>query len=78
MFDKFKNQIATEDVELIAFHIFQMQLWLYDYVAYKYNIDYQKNIRNRKPIFDLPQYELSEIIDKSISILKDGIKKYKI
>jgi TetR/AcrR family transcriptional regulator len=75
LLDKFKNQIASEDVELIAFHVFQMQLWLYDYVAYKYNIDFQDNIRNHKPVFNLPQHELTTIVDKSISILKNGIKK---
>jgi TetR/AcrR family transcriptional regulator len=75
LLDKFKNQIASEDVELIAFHVFQMQLWLYDYVAYKYNIDFQENIRNHKPVFNLPQHELTTIVDKSISILKNGIKK---
>jgi TetR/AcrR family transcriptional regulator len=75
LLDKFKNQIASEDVELIAFHVFQMQLWLYDYVAYKYNINFQENIRNHKPVFNLPQHELTTIVDKSISILKNGIKK---
>ncbi len=75
LLDKFKHQINSEDVELIAFHVFQMQLWLYDYVAYKYNIDFQENIRKQKPVLSLPQYELTEIIDKSISILKNGIKK---
>lgn len=75
LLDKFKNQVISEDIELIAFHIFQMQLWLYDYVTYKYNIDFQENIRNHKPVFNLPQSELTAIIDKSISILKNGIKK---
>lgn len=75
LLDKFKNQLTIEDVDITAFHVFQMQLWLYDYVVYKYNIDFQENIRNHKTVFYLPQDELIAIIDKSVSILKDGIKK---
>ncbi len=75
LLDKFKNQINRDDIDLIAFNVFQTQLWLYDYVAYKYNIDFQENIRNHKPVLNLPQYELMEIIDKSISFLKNGIQK---
>ena len=75
LLDKFKNQINGEDVGLLAFHIFQMQLWIYDYIEHKYNIDFQENIRNQMPVFNLPEHQLVEIIDRSISILKNGIKK---
>lgn len=72
--EKFKHQLIDIDPEMIAFQIFHMQLWLYDYVAYKYNIDYEANIREQKPIFDLSEVQLGQLIDQSITMLKNGIK----
>jgi AcrR family transcriptional regulator len=72
--DKFKHQLTDVEPEMIAFQIFHMQLWLYDYVAYKYNIDYEANIRDQKPIFDIQEEQLEQLIDQSIRMLKNGIK----
>lgn len=73
--DRFKTQLNTNDPEMVAFQIFHMQLWLYDYVAYKYNIDYEQNIRQHRPIMDLQDKELEQIIDQAVRMLKNGIKK---
>ena len=72
--EKFKHQLVDIEPEMIAFQIFHMQLWLYDYVAYKYNIDYEANIRKQKPIFDISEEQLGQLIDQSITMLKNGIK----
>lgn len=72
--DKFKHQLMDIEPEMIAFQIFHMQLWLYDYVAYKYNIDYEANIREQKSIFDMLEEQLEQLIDQSIMMLKNGIK----
>lgn len=72
--EKFKHQLVEIEPELIAFQIFHMQLWLYDYVAYKYNVDFEANIREQKPIFDISEEQLGQLIDQSILMLKNGIK----
>ncbi|MFA6402476.1 MAG: TetR/AcrR family transcriptional regulator [Salinivirgaceae bacterium] len=74
MLEKFKKQLTVTDPELVAFQIFNTQLWLYDYVAYKFGIDYEQNIRNRKPVLDLPLKELEQIIEMSVDMLRNGIK----
>lgn len=70
----FKNQLAAFDADLLAFNIFQMQLGLYTYISIKYDIDYEDNIRNNKPILSLPNEELNNIIKAQVSMLKNGIK----
>lgn len=72
--EKFKHQLIDIEPEMIAFQIFNMQLWLYDYVAYKYKIDFEANIREQIPIFDLSEEQLGQLIDQSIMMLKNGIK----
>lgn len=71
--EKFSQQLKTSDAELVAFQIFHMQLWLYDYVAYKYHIDFQENIKNGKPVLNLSEADLHRIIDVSVAMLKHGI-----
>jgi len=73
--DQFRNQLSVDDPEMVAFQIFHTQLWLYDYLAYKYNLNYQENIINHKPVLSLPQYELERVIDLSVQLLKSGIQK---
>lgn len=74
LLDKFKGQLSQTDPEMLAFHIFHMQLWMYDYIAYKYKINYEQNIKNRQAIINLPMAELLAIIENAVSILKNGIK----
>ncbi len=71
--EKFSQQLKTSDAELVAFQVFHMQLWLYDYVAYKYRIDFQANIKNGKPVLNLSEADLHRIIDVSVAMLKNGI-----
>jgi AcrR family transcriptional regulator len=78
LLDKFKGQLSQTDPEMLAFQIFHMQLWMYDYIAYKYKINYQENIKNRQAIINLPRVELLAIIENAVSILKNGIKTEKI
>ncbi|MGD9994112.1 MAG: TetR/AcrR family transcriptional regulator [Salinivirgaceae bacterium] len=71
--EKFSKQLKSKDAELVAFQVFHMQLWLYDYVAYKYRIDFQANIKNGKPVLNLSEADLHRIIDVSVAMLKNGI-----
>lgn len=72
-FPSFKNQITISDPVLVAFHIFHMQLWLYDYASYKYRINYDENIKNGIPVMNLPMEELEKIIDNAVELLRVGI-----
>jgi len=74
--DVFKDQLCVQDAELVAFQIFQTQLWLYDYVAFKYKINYNENIKNGLPVMNLPEQELEAIIDRAVKMLKNGIKAF--
>ncbi|MGE4288306.1 MAG: TetR/AcrR family transcriptional regulator [Salinivirgaceae bacterium] len=71
--EKFSQQLRTSDAELVAFQIFHMQLWLYDYVAYKYQINFQQNIKDGEPVLNISETDLHRIIDISVSMLKNGI-----
>ena len=42
---------------------------------YKYNLNYQENIRNHQPVLSLPREELERVIDLSVELLKSGIQK---
>lgn len=72
--EKFRGQLSVIEPEMLAFQIFHMQLWLYDYVAYKFKINYIQNIKNRQPVLNLPMQELEAIIDLAVAMLKNGIK----
>ena len=74
---QFKNQLAKIDADLLTFQVFYMQLWLYDYVAHIFNIDYEANIKSKKPVLSVSGQELKEVIESAVYILKDGIKATK-
>ncbi len=71
---QYKLNIHEEDYHLVAYHIFQMQLWLYDYIALKFNINTNKNIQEAKPVLSIPAKEIEKLVDKSIALIKNGIE----
>lgn len=72
---RFKSQLNIVDPTMVAFQIFHTQLWLYDYVAFKYNINFDKNIIKNRPVMDLNTNELLEVIDRAVKMLRNGISK---
>ncbi len=72
---KYKRELKGIDPDFIAFHVFYSQLWFYDYISFKYKINYEENIRNHLPIMNLPDEELDRISDMSVELLKYGLKK---
>jgi TetR/AcrR family transcriptional regulator len=72
--DKFKGQLANLPPDLMAFQIFNMQLWLYDYIAFKFNLNYEQNIRNNQPILNIDDAELNRVFDQLMWMLKQGIQ----
>ncbi|MBI9068989.1 MAG: TetR/AcrR family transcriptional regulator [Salinivirgaceae bacterium] len=73
--DKYRNQLLDLDLDMMTFQIFHMQLWLYDYVAKKFNLNYEENIKSGKPILNISKTDLENIINQSVSMLKSGISK---
>lgn len=73
--DEYQREIKNIDTDFVAFHVFYSQLWFYDYVAFKHRIDYEENIRNHRPVLNLPDEELNQIIDMSVELLKYGLKE---
>lgn len=71
---QYKLNIHEEDYHLVAYHIFQMQLWLYEYMALKFNINTHENIQEAKPVLNIPVNELEKLVDKSIALIKNGIE----
>lgn len=74
----FKEQIGTFDPDLLAHNILYMQFGLYEYISRKYKIDFTLNIKQNKPVLNLSETELKEIISQQVQILKTGIKKQSI
>lgn len=72
--DYFKDQLGVFDEDLLSFNIFHMQMGLYTFLSLKYNIDYEENIRNNKPILSIPAEELQKVIKEQVHFLKNGIK----
>lgn len=72
--DKYKAQLVNLPPDLLAFHIFNMQLWLYDYIAYKYKINYEQNICANQPILNVEEAELNTVFDQLMMLLKQGIE----
>lgn len=75
MIPKFKSQLADINTEMIAYQIFNMQLWLYDYISFKFGINYEKNIKERLPILNITEEDINETINTSIAMLRNGIQK---
>jgi AcrR family transcriptional regulator len=74
---RFKKQLAGFDTTFMAYHVFHLQLWLYEYVADKFMLDYEKNICEGKPVLTIPEKELKATIGQAVEVLKNGIKAKK-
>jgi TetR/AcrR family transcriptional regulator len=71
---KFNKKLAITDATMVAFQIFHTQLWLYDYIAFRYNINFEENVKGGLPIINIPKTEIEKIIDQAMAMLKNGIK----
>jgi AcrR family transcriptional regulator len=74
-----KNKTLRDDIDsdAISFMILQTQLSITDYIAIKYKIDYRYNIRNKKPLYEIPDKEVVKISRYFVDILKTGIANFK-
>jgi TetR/AcrR family transcriptional regulator len=70
-----RNEQITGDIHIdtISFLILQTQLSIFDYIAIKYDIDFRKNIREKKVLYDLPEKDLLLISKQFVGLLQNGI-----
>jgi AcrR family transcriptional regulator len=68
-----KGEIRKDiDTDLLSFTIMQVQSGIYEYIEKKYNINYKKNIMERKPIFSIPEDEIMQLVRGFSSLLEQG------
>lgn len=60
------------DTDKLSFTIMQVQSGIYEYIEKKYNIDYKKNIMEKKPVFSVPENEIMKIVRGFSSLLEQG------
>lgn len=73
MLPKYNVQLLSVDPEMLAFQIFHTQLWLYDYVAFKHNLNIESNIKQGLPAMNVPKGELKIVIKNAVKMLRNGI-----
>ena len=68
-----KGEIRKEiDVDLLSFTIMQVQTGIFEYIEKKYNINFKQNIREKKPVFSIPENEIMKIVIAFSSLLEQG------
>ena len=60
------------DVGLLIFILIQVQEGFIEYLALKYDIDFEENIRKKKPLFPLPKEVLKKELEAFATVLRDG------
>lgn len=67
---KLRNDI---DVEIMAFMAMQVQIGIYDFLEINRAVDFRENIKNKEPIFSVPENEINEILKGFAELLKNGM-----
>ena len=75
-----KGEIRDDiDPDIITFLIMQVQIGIYDFLELKYNIDFQKNIKEKKPVFSITEAEIMDVVKSFSNLLENGfIKRMKL
>jgi len=61
-------------IDIMAYTVVQVQMGLYDFLEMNYNIDFRKNIKEKKPMIPLQENQIKKIIEQFAEILLCGIK----
>lgn len=59
----------------MAYLIVQVQWGMYDYLEIKYGIDFRENVKQRKPVFSIPEEDILNDIRSFTLLLRTGIQK---
>ena len=77
--DLFKTQqdrgrIRTDvDLDVLIYSLLQIQEGFLDYLTLKYKIDFQEDVRKRRPLFPIPEESLEKELRQFAEVLKHGI-----
>ncbi len=73
-----KGEIRKEiDTDLLSFTIMQVQTGIYEYIEKRYNINFKQNIRDKKPVFSIPENEMMDIVRAFGRLLEQGFMNKK-
>ncbi|MFO7658771.1 MAG: TetR/AcrR family transcriptional regulator [Bacteroidales bacterium] len=68
-----KGEIRKDiDIDVLSFTIMQVQIGIYSFIEKKYNLNFRKNIREKKPVFSIPEEEIVTTIKAFGTILEKG------
>ena len=74
--DRFADQIRSDiELDIIAYHIIQVQVGVYDFLAIHFGDDLLENIRKGKPIYSLHKAEFEKLIENFSKLIEKGISK---
>ena len=76
---RFSEDIRSDmELDLIAYHIIQAQVGMYDYLAIRFGDDLLENIRTGKPLYSLHKTEFEKLIGDFSKLIRNGISNKKI
>ena len=61
------------DIGLMIYSLLHLQFGIMDYLAIKYNIDFDKNVKQGKPLFPLSEKKLKKELNQFADIMRRGI-----
>jgi AcrR family transcriptional regulator len=62
------------DRKILAWHVLQTQLSIFEFLELHYQQDFRQNIQNNKQLYNLPEEELVAIAQQFVEIQKNGFK----
>jgi len=62
------------DRKILAWHVLQTQLSIFEFMELHYQQDFRQNIQNNKQLYNLPEDELVAIAQQFVEIQKNGFK----
>jgi AcrR family transcriptional regulator len=71
-----ENRQLRNDIDrkILAWHVLQTQLSIFEFMELHYQQDFRQNIQNNKQLYNLPEEELVAIAQQFVEIQKNGFK----
>lgn len=59
----------------MAYFVVQIQWGIYDYLEIKYDVDFRENVKQRKPVFSIPEDDIKNDVRSFARLLQSGLQK---
>lgn len=71
-----KNSRIRKDIDdqILAYFVVQTQWGIYDYLELKFAINLRQYIKDNRPVYDITEEEIKQVVVSYISLLKDGMR----